>query len=413
MIAKSGMETRHVSDSFPRIMPPQADKSEDTIAMTATATIATNGKDTNARKPCPSPPGRANSGRNAPAVATTANVKSSFISRKLRFLLSADSSGLGPRTRNIAPNVAAAPIATAMISAREMRPRSTGSRSLASNSISWSVVIITAPERSDSRFFRRSGDHERRRRSWTLVRTWSLHGRALLPRNSVRSFHPTRIMTSSQTEEGPRSGVIFDTFDTWNILGRQPQGMAFLLGLHNSPEVNDAISHDDIFVEQMRPALRLKLGNKPHTNGTVINACRFNNIGRRQSLQQVTACHNADELAILDHRDAFDPMLLQNLCDFGERNRRSDCDHVESHNLPSDVAVRLDVIMGQSALADDPDHAFFSIDHRHATDSPRIHQFRDVADRGLWCDTNDVGRHNVGCCQHGFPPASSSSACQE
>src|SRR5712691_10622776 len=81
-------------------------------------------------------------------------------------------------------------------------------------------------------------------------------------------------MTSSQTEKGPRSRVIFDAFHTRNVLGRQPPGMAFVLALHKSREANDAILHDDILAEQMRPAPPFNLGKNPLTDGTVINACR-------------------------------------------------------------------------------------------------------------------------------------------
>src|SRR6266540_3726914 len=134
-------------------------------------------------------------------------------------------------------------------------------------------------------------------------------------------------MTSSQTEKGPRSSVIFDAFDTRNVLGRQPPGMTFVLALHKSREMNDAILHDDILAEQMRPAPPFNLGKKPLANGTVISSYRCSNIGRRQSLQHVAACHNADETSILDDQHAFDTVPIQNVCTFSDRGRRSYSDH--------------------------------------------------------------------------------------
>jgi len=53
--------------------------------------------------------------------------------------------------------------------------------------------------------------------------------------------------------------VIFDTFDTWNVLRGYPQGMPFILRLHKPRDVNDAILDDDTLAQQMRPAPSLKL----------------------------------------------------------------------------------------------------------------------------------------------------------
>src|SRR6266567_1224887 len=204
--------------------------------------------------------------------------------------------------------------------------------------------------------------------------------------------------------------------------------MAFVLALHKSQEVNDAILHDDILADQMRPALPFNLGKKPLTNGTVINACRCS-IGRHQSLQKIAACYNADEVPILDDQHAFDTMLLHDLCTFSKRSRRSYGNHRSGHDLPGDMAVCLDVITRQSvcagkdgqprgpalvtddlcvldqiALADDPDYALLSIDHWNATDTLRVHEFRDIADRGLRCDAKDLGCHDISYCQHGLSP---------
>ena len=104
--------------------------------------------------------------------------------------------------------------------------------------------------------------------------------------------------------------MVFDAPCTGNSLRRHPQGMAFLLGPGDSPEMNDAIAHSDIFVEWMRPALHLKFGKKPLANDTVVKTRTLSDIGRRQSLQQVAACHQTDEPAALDDQHAFDTMLL-------------------------------------------------------------------------------------------------------
>src|SRR5712692_4784450 len=117
----------------------------------------------------------------------------------------------------------------------------------------------------------------------------------------------------------------------------------------------------------------------------------------------------------------------------GEPSRGSYSNHRSAHKLSSDMAVCLDVVMRQSAragegrqppgpallandfyvpyqiaLADDPDNALVSIDHRHAADTPRVHRFRDIAYGCVWCDAHDVSCHNIGCGQHGIPPP-----CQE
>ena len=33
-----------------------------------------------------------------------------------------------------------------------------------------------------------------------------------------------------------------------------------------------------------------------------------------------------------------------------------------------------------------------------------VHEFCDFADRCIWCDAKDLGRHHIGYCQHGLPP---------
>src|SRR5712692_7774754 len=111
------------------------------------------------------------------------------------------------------------------------------------------------------------------------------------PVNGVHAAHFRRpskpyAPTSSQAKKGSQSGVIFETFDARDVLRRHPPGMPFLLGLHDSPKLNDTILYNDILVGQMRPALRLEFGKKPPADGTVVEAFGSSRIGRFQSLQQ-------------------------------------------------------------------------------------------------------------------------------
>src|SRR6266542_2891939 len=240
------------------------------------------------------------------------------------------------------------------------------------------------------------------RRTRALTRNERCHSTSLL--SKLYRGHPPKSvgMTSSQAEKRSQSGVIFDAFDTRNVLSRDVQGVALLRGLHESRKVNNAVLHDDVLGRQMRPPLCLKLCKKPLTNRAIVDARRFSNLGLRQRPQQVAASHDADELAPVDHRYAFDTMPLQELCNFSNRRRRSYCDHGLGHDVRRDPAVCLDVVARESvrihesieppspvpltgdfcmaeqiALANDSDNALLPVDHRHATDVPRVHLFRD------------------------------------
>lgn len=81
--------------------------------------------------------------------------------------------------------------------------------------------------------------------------------------------------------------VILDTFDAGHILCRNPQSAALLLVLDKSPEMDDAILHNDVFQGQVRPRFRREPSEKLFANSAVINAGRFGNFDRRQVLQQV------------------------------------------------------------------------------------------------------------------------------
>src|SRR6266568_3112633 len=142
--------------------------------------------------------------------------------------------------------------------------------------------------------------------------------------------------------------MIFDPLHTRDILNRQAQGPTFVLCLDNSKNVNNTILHDDLLAEQMRPASPLELAEKPASNGAVVNGRRFSIMGGRQSLQQVAASHDADELALVDHRHALDTMPIQDLCNLSNRRRESHRDNGWSHDVRRDAAVGLDVVTRES-----------------------------------------------------------------
>ena len=78
--------------------------------------------------------------------------------------------------------------------------------------------------------------------------------------------------------------MIFDSFDTRSVLSCNPQRKVFLVVLHKTPEMYDAIFDNDVFQQHMRPRLRIEFGKKPLTNRAIIKAGRFGNIARRESL---------------------------------------------------------------------------------------------------------------------------------
>jgi hypothetical protein len=122
--------------------------------------------------------------------------------------------------------------------------------------------------------------------------------------------------------------MILDSFDTRRVLRRNLQRTPFLLVLYKTPEMYDAILDNDVFQEHMRPRLHIEIGEKPLTNCAIIKAGRPRNIDCRESLQQIAARHNADEPAVLDNGDAFDPMAFQRSCDLSKRSCRRYSDHV-------------------------------------------------------------------------------------
>ena len=78
--------------------------------------------------------------------------------------------------------------------------------------------------------------------------------------------------------------MILDSFDTRRVLSCNAQRTAFLLILHKTPQMYDAIIDNDVLKERMCPRLRIEFGEKPLTNSAIIKAGRFGNIGRREGL---------------------------------------------------------------------------------------------------------------------------------
>ena len=78
--------------------------------------------------------------------------------------------------------------------------------------------------------------------------------------------------------------MILDGFDTWRVLGRNPQRAPFLLVLHKAPEMYDAILDNDVLQQRTRPRLRIEIGEKPLTNRAIIKAGRSGDIDCGESL---------------------------------------------------------------------------------------------------------------------------------
>ena len=122
--------------------------------------------------------------------------------------------------------------------------------------------------------------------------------------------------------------VILDTFDAGHILCRNPQSAALLLVLDKSPEMDDAILHNDVFQGQVRPRFRREPSEKLFANSAVINAGRFGNFDRRQGLQQVAARDDAHHLAVADDGNTLYAMVFQRFCDLSKRGCRVHGDEV-------------------------------------------------------------------------------------
>jgi hypothetical protein len=71
---------------------------------------------------------------------------------------------------------------------------------------------------------------------------------------------------------------------------------------------------------------------------------------RGERLSQIGAADDADELAVLDYRDALDALTLEESCDVGEPRLLGNRDHARRHDFADLLAVRLGEFFG-SVLA--------------------------------------------------------------
>src|SRR5690349_9560746 len=100
--------------------------------------------------------------------------------------------------------------------------------------------------------------------------------------------------------------MILNTFDTRNVLSRYAQCSSFVLGPNDPGQTNDAILNDNVVGKQIGPGLPSEFRNELLPNSPIIYARRWFYLQRRQALEQIAPCHNANKLAISYNRYTLD-----------------------------------------------------------------------------------------------------------
>ena len=135
-----------------------------------------------------------------------------------------------------------------------------------------------------------------------------------------------------------------------DVLSRNPKRPALIIGPNGPVQMNDPVLDYHVVSQLLRPRLVLEFGNEPLADRCVIDVLGRLCFQSCQALKQVGARYNADELAVLQHRDALDPMPIKYFGDLCEGCRLLYADDVFRHDVPRRAAMRFRVLPGRRAL---------------------------------------------------------------
>src|SRR5579875_1640393 len=138
-------------------------------------------------------------------------------------------------------------------------------------------------------------------------------------------------------------------------------------------------------------------------------------------MQQIGPAHDADELAISHDRQAFHAMTLHQQDNLVERGILVNRHDLPGHQLRNLAAVRLDILTGELAwanqkfeppgtmllraglrpakevsLGDDTDKLLVAVDDGQAANSMLQHQAHRLGHRGLGRNRDDLTGHDIG-----------------
>ena len=106
--------------------------------------------------------------------------------------------------------------------------------------------------------------------------------------------------------------------------------------------MHDAAANRDISIAKTGPLLVLEPRQQLEANLAICLIVLIDASDHRsERLDQIGAAKDADELAVLDDRDALDALTLQESCDLGERRLFGNRDHARRHDFADLLAVRL------------------------------------------------------------------------
>jgi hypothetical protein len=146
--------------------------------------------------------------------------------------------------------------------------------------------------------------------------------------------------------------VIVDSGDTRDRLGCHRNRLPLLFGFDKAPEIDDATRDRNIQPVNMRPRLLLQLFQQIFSDRSVGKADFELGSGARNSLNDVGAADDADQVATLAHDwNALDVILLEKICDFNQRRIGLGRLNVTRHDVLDFPRVGLDVLVCESAVS--------------------------------------------------------------
>jgi hypothetical protein len=118
------------------------------------------------------------------------------------------------------------------------------------------------------------------------------------------------------------------------------------------------------------------------------------------SLKNISPAHNADDFSMINDRNAFDPVLIEQADQLVEPHFWARGDRRLGHYIGGLNAVRLQEIasleVNQIGFTDNPDERPILIHHRHCADLVVDQDPRDICNGRVESNNDDASSHNIG-----------------
>src|SRR3954451_19279611 len=145
--------------------------------------------------------------------------------------------------------------------------------------------------------------------------------------------------------------MVMHSFYTRNVFSRDNQSLSLPVIHDRAPDPDDAGVHDDI--DHRRPGLFAALRQDLLADGRVVAGGHLRDAGKaRESMQEIGATDDADELATSHDGKPFDTVLLHEMHHIFESGVLRNGVEILRHDLLHLSATRVDVFVSEPAGTD-------------------------------------------------------------